>query len=543
MLSHTLQDALRRRWTTPAVSVVRRSGPPTELTGAVLHDRARDVAARWRAALGPGPHALVLVFPAGEDFLVALLAGLLDGAMTVTAVPPPRRGSRTHHLGHIARDCAASAILCQPAARDQIAALLADEGGAGIPVLALGEEGASPVTPPPRRWPEGSALPAVIQYTSGSTRAPKGVRITAANILANCATVQRAWGLDADARVVNWLPHYHDMGLMGGILYPLLSGAWSAQMSPFEMVRDPAFWLRTISDHRATFSGGPAFAFAECLKRIPDDALTGLDLSCWQHAFCGAEPVPAGLIDAFRARFASCGLAAGAVYACYGMAEYTLYAAGVPEPAALPPPPPGLEATHPSIVPPFLADNVRVVDPDMAVPLPEGKTGEVWLCGHSVGDGYLGLARETRATFIEADLGEGPRRWLRTGDLGVLTGDRLFITGRIKDVIVVNGRKIAASEVEWLAARQHPALNPFGAAAFQPRDGEPGTAVLLIEIKGGHEFPDPHTLEMVRERIAKAILGEFGIHMVDVVFLTRGSLQRTTSGKVRRANVAASYSG
>lgn len=541
MISRAIAEALQRRWTEPVFGVVRRRGPATDLTGADLSARAGALAAHWRAVLGPGRHVVVLVLPAGEAFLVALLAGLLDGALAVTAAAQPRRGSRTQGLGHIVADSGASAVICEAAARERIIdTLKAADGGAGVPVLAVDDAEERPVAAPRRGWHGDAEMPAIIQYTSGSTRLPKGVCLTGANILANCAEVQRGWGLGADARVVNWLPHYHDMGLLGGILYPLLSGVWSAQMSPFDVVRDPAFWLRTISTHRGTFSGGPAFAFADCLKRVRDDDLEGVDLASWERAYCGAEPVPAGLPDAFQARFARYGLRSGAVFACYGLAETTLFAAGAPE-APAPPPATTAGRTYPCAVPPVLAGGIRIVDPETATPLPEGAVGEIWLSGLSVAQGYLGRETETQATFVDADLGGGPARWLRTGDLGVLGAGWLSVTGRLKDVLVVNGRKIAAAEVEWLAAGQHSSLDPHGAAAFQPAGGDPGTAVLLIERKDGSAVADAGTLADIRLRIVRAVLGEWGLHLADVRILPRGALERTTSGKIRRQAIAAAY--
>ncbi len=538
-LAGPISDMLETKWTDTVFSVVSRSKPAISLSGQTLYERAHLLGARWRDVLGPGQHSLVMILPAGESYLVALLAGLLTEGFSQASIAPPRSGSRTGHLMHVLEDSDASAVICDLASCDRILAILAAEGRHDIPVLCV-DDPHDPVAPShlPRRDPM-RARPLIVQYTSGSTRAPKGVAISADNILSNCSDVMRSWGMNAEARIVNWLPHYHDMGLMGGILYPLLSGAYSVQMSPFEMVRNPAFWLRTISEQRATFSGGPAFAFSDCLKRVKDEDIDGIDLSSWDRAYCGAEPVPTGLFDAFYDRFASYGFRRSSIFACYGLAEYTLFAAGAPEAAPLP----GSETdrTHPCVLPDDIADRLRVVDPDQMLPMPEGEGGEIWLAGPSVSAGYLGLEAETQGSFVTRDLGTGPRRWLRTGDLGLVQDKHLFINGRIKDLIIANGRKIAAAELEWLAAQSHAALNPYAAAAFQRDIEDTGKAVLLIECKTSKDMPSATEIGEISRAIKRAVRGEWGIDLEAVEILHRGTLERTTSGKIRRRVIATGY--
>ena len=365
----------------------------------------------------------------------------------------------------------------------------------------------------------------MIQYTSGSTRLPKGVRIFGDQILANCDLVARCWDMNPATRFVNWLPHFHDMGLMGGILYPLLTGAYSVQMSPLEMVRRPATWLRAISDHRATFSGGPAFAFSDCLRRITEEECDGLDLSTWRRGFCGAEPVPADLLAQFRNRFQPYGLDPKAVFACYGLAEMTLYAAGGPEPEGdLPAHPSGCSSVHPCALPEETRANLRIVDPETGDVVADGRQGEIWLKGASKGDGYQSLPDETTSTFAATLPGDDePGCWLRTGDLGVVEHGLLYVNGRLKDTLIVNGRKIAAAELEWLAGGIDASLNPLAAAAFSPDQSDSGVAALLIELKLGYEGPsDPGA---VRTAIERAVLGEWGIRLEDVQILPRGSLR------------------
>jgi acyl-CoA synthetase (AMP-forming)/AMP-acid ligase II len=538
-----LVQCLHDRNDRPQVSMLRRSGPPRDLSGHDLRAAAASLIAKWQDWFGPGPHTLVLALPQGEAFLSALLAGLLGGH-TLVPVAPPRSGSRAERLQHIAQDCAATAVLCSEGMRDIILQHLRADGSKKpvCPVATLDGHAQGPDSIDGQASRSAEAIgpvPAVIQYTSGSTRLPKGVRIFGEQIIANCDLVARTWGMSASTRFVNWLPHYHDMGLMGGILYPLLTGAYSAQMNPLDMVRKPVSWLRAISDCHATFSGGPAFAFADCLRRIEPDECEGLDLSSWSRAFCGAEPIPAGLLPSFRNRFAPYGLEPGSVFGCYGMAEMTLFAAGAPVADDTLPPPAGCSAVHPCLLTDTTRANVRVVDPDNRMTMNEGQQGEIWLRGPSKGQGYINLPEETAATFNAALAGTDDGAWLRTGDLGAISGDLLYVTGRLKDTLIANGRKIAASELEWLAASLDDALNPLAAAAFMPSHVESAVAVLLIELKPGHAAPA--CPETVRATIERATLGEWGIRLSDLRILPRGKLERTSSGKIRRQAAATAY--
>ncbi len=517
----------------PLITVLGRRKRAADYSGEQLLSQARGRAQAWAELFGAGPHVLVAALPAGEGFLFTLLAALI-GEHTLVPIAPPRPADAPDQLRHIAENCGATAVLCTAAQREGIVARLRTaDGRPSCPVVAIDAPN-EPVVAVAR-----SGLPGIpiIQHTSGSTRHPKAVPIDAAQIRANCALIQRLWGMDEHTVMVNWLPHYHDMGLMGCILYPLLSGARSIQMSPFEMIRNPLSWLRAVSDYRGSFSGGPAFAFQECLSRVGQEQCEGLDLSSWQRAFCGAEPVPAGLLERFRQRFGRYGLAPDAVFACYGMAEFTLFAAGEP---GRQPDTPSASAAHAAVEPCVLGEetrrSIRISDPDTGAALPDGRQGEIWLSGASTSRAYLGLPDESARTF---DNETEDLRWLRTGDLGVVHGDLLYVTGRRKDVVIVNGRKIAAAEIEWLAAQQDAALNPMAAAAFMPPGAANGHAVLCIELRPGHA-PQGDT-GPVADRIRRAVAGAWSIELTDVHILPRGTLARTSSGKVRRQHIAEAY--
>jgi len=527
-------------------TVLKRIGAnrATALSGTDLIARAARLHDAWRRELGDGPLRLVLALPPGESFLVALIAGLLHG-VTLTPVALPRAGGQAERFRHIVRDSGACALIGAPEAAKNLVKHLSGDGALPLPchVLSMTPDGAvAPVAPAADStgWVRDDDPPAVVQYTSGSTRFPKGVVIHPDQVVANNDLVLRSWRLGEGTRNVNWLPHYHDMGLMGGIIYPLLQGVYSVQMNPLDAIRDPGFWLRAISDHRATTSGAPAFAYRQCVDRIDDETLATLDLSSWTTAFCGAEPIPAGLLDAFRDKFAPCGLDRNAVFACYGMAEYTLFAGGQHEDGATPPD--SFGDTHPCRLSDLTAPGVAVLSPDTGTPLPEGTQGEVWLAGPSRGTGYANLPDETAQTFAArradqaADDGD---TWLRTGDLGVIRDGWLYVTGRIKDMLISNGRNIAASEIEWLACSQAEGLNPFGAAVFPIRHGADDQAVLLVELAGKDDtVPDPEATFAAMRRM---VLGEYGIHLAHIAILKRGTLERTSSGKIRRVAIAQAW--
>ena len=485
-------------------------------------------------AYAPEEGPLALVMPCGLDFVVTLF-GAIQAGFTVTALAPPRPGVPASRFADIVRDCAPAAILCPPEWRNRIDAALAGTGGdASVPDVRPGagqDQALRPADP---------ARPAILQYTSGSLRAPKAVMLSGANIVANADLANSTWGMDETGVFLSWLPHFHDMGLMGGILYPVLAGGRTVLLDPLHMIQRPERWLRLIGEHGVTMSGGPAFAFSHCLEQVTDAQCEGLDLSSWRSAFCGAEPVPRALMDAFRARFQPCGLDPAAVFASYGLAEYSLMAAGGSSTSGVDrPPPPGCGDIEPCRIAPAMSGNLILVDPDTARPVADGESGECWLRGPSVAQGYRNEPLETAAAFgavLADDPGAGT--WLRTGDIAVRWGDRLYVTGRLKDVLFVNGRKVPATDVEWLAGEQDAALNPMAAAALMPDELDTGRAVLLIELKRRARIADePAT----RERIRRAVAAGSGLELSDIRILPSGALPRTSSGKIRRREVAEAW--
>jgi acyl-CoA synthetase (AMP-forming)/AMP-acid ligase II len=525
-LDCAFSDALRARHDLPAMIFVDRRGVETVMTGAEI---AAGVAARasllndW---LGAG-NRLVLALPKTPEFALLFLACVSAG-IAVVPVAVPRRGTKLDRFTHILRDANAAAVVCAP----DSAAVVADAMQAmpGCPVVTiplLSGELPAPRVSGPRDMPE-----VLVQYTSGSGHLPKGVRITGSNILANARLVAREWQMDHTVRVVNWQPHYHDMGLMGGILYPLLCGGMSVQIQPLDFIRKPVLWLEVISRYRANFSGGPAFSIAEILRRVPSEALEGLDLSCWSKAYCGSEPVPSDLGARLHAHLAGTGFREEAFFACYGMAEMTLFVAGSP---GRPPAVPGL--TLPCTLSPELRDTIRIAAPETGAHLRDGLEGEILLRGASQGAGYLSLEDETALTFRTGH-GADAGTWLRTGDIGRIDDDGLHVTGRIKDIVICNGTNIAAPEIELIACRAHGGVNPMAAAAFSPSQSVSGEVVVVAE--RSTEEVGPADAERERQA-ARVLAGEWGLKLVALVSVARGRLPRTTSGKIRRRAVADAY--
>ncbi|MFC4161443.1 fatty acyl-AMP ligase [Chitinimonas lacunae] len=389
---------------------------------------------------------------------------------------------------------------------------------------------------------------AFIQYTSGSTGSPKGVVVSHRNILANEAMIAAGMRLDARSRIIGWLPHYHDMGLIGNILQPLYLGAECLLMPPASFIQKPLRWLRAISDHHGSVSGGPDFAYRLCVDKISAEQAAELDLSCWQVAFSGAEPVRADTLDRFSERFGPAGFRRAAFYPCYGMAEGTLFISGIEQgqpPHYKPVSPEALARGHSKASGnegdlrlvgcgfSRFGTEIAIVDPEQGKPLEDGRIGEIWVSGTAVAEGYHGKPELSAATFA-ASLPHRPgRRFLRTGDLGFVHQGQLYVTGRLKDLLIVRGRNLYPQDLEDCAQRSNPWLSPNGGAAvdLDPLQAE-GRIALIHELsREGWRRADPIR---VSEDIRAAIAGEFGLALAQVVLIRPGSLPRTSSGKVRR---------
>ncbi|MEW5929291.1 MAG: AMP-binding protein, partial [Gemmatimonadota bacterium] len=526
------------------------------ITYGELDRRARAVAARLQALGARGERALLL-YPPGLEYVAALFGCFYAG---VTAVPayPPRRSRTDTRLQGIVADCAPTLALTTRELLGEAERLCAHtpELG-GLRWLATEDVAADEA----ERWTDlgaaGDTL-AFLQYTSGSTAAPKGVMVSHGNLLHNLALIERLAGYTPQTRSVIWLPPYHDMGLIGGILQPLFTGYWAALFSPVAFIQRPARWLEAVSRYGATSSGGPNFAYELCVHAVRPEERAALDLSRWEIAFNGAEPVRAETLRAFAESFAPSGFRARAFYPCYGLAEATLMVTGS-RPAELP----VVRAVDPdalgegSVVADTdpegryrlvgsgrSADSQRVliVDPATLRECAPDRVGEVWVRGPSVAHGYWGRAEETAETFgaFVAGTGEGP--FLRTGDLGFLEGGELFVTGRLKDLIVIRGRNHYPQDIEQTAARSHAGLRAGSSAAFSVDQGGEERLVVVQEVS--RQAAAGMDVEEVADAIRRAVASEHGVQVHAVAVVKPGGVPKTTSGKVqRRACRAKFYAG
>jgi acyl-CoA synthetase (AMP-forming)/AMP-acid ligase II len=424
----------------------------------------------------------MLLYPPGLDF-IATFFGCQYAAVVAVPAYPPRMNRAPTGIQAIAADAGATVALTSDAVLERIGPLI--DRTADLNALRwLSTDG--PERGYEREWrrPEitGDTL-AFLQYTSGSTGTPKGVMLSHSNLLHNSALIAYAFEHTRSSSGVFWLPSYHDMGLIGGILQPLYVGRPNVLMPPMAFIQKPFRWLQAISRYRGTTSGGPDFAFDLCVRKITPSERATLDLSSWTVAFSGAEPVRAETLDRFAGTFAPCGFRPEAFYPCYGLAEATLLVSGGYKTA-----PPivcwfdgkSLEADR--VVPIAAgADGARalvgcgqsmpdqqtvIADPNRLTRMPAGRVGEVWVSGPSVAQGYWQRSDETEQTFRAylQDTGEGP--FLRTGDLGFTHDGELFVTGRLKDLVIVRGRNHYPQDIEATVARSYAGLRAGWAAAF-----------------------------------------------------------------------------
>jgi amino acid adenylation domain-containing protein len=509
-----------------------------------LDRRARAIGALLQP-LGPASRVLLL-FPPGLDFLSSFLGCLYAGCVAVPAYPPQsNRGLPRLH--QIVQDAQPGAILTSSAFRHRLPSATLDLPALGaIPCWSVDEIDPALATD----WQEPDLATedlALLQYTSGSTSLPKGVKVSHGNLLHNEEMVRQAFIQSPASVVVSWLPPYHDMGLIGGLLQPLYVGARCVLMSPMAFLQKPLRWLRAVSRYRGTTSGGPNFAYDLCVRRIGEAERADLDLSSWTLAFNGAEPVRAETLERFATAFSPCGFRKTSFYACYGLAEATLFVAGgtagsLPREMAvdaaelarnqvveLPPGHPGARLLvgcgHS-----WNGQRIAVIDPESGLECPPSRVGEICVEGQSVSCGYWSLSAPTELQAgTAASPADGPRG-LRTGDLGFLSGGELFITGRLKDLIIVRGRNHYPQDLELTAERSHPALRPGGGAAFSIEVEGDERVVLACEV-GRHA---PGAPGEIADAVRRAVAEEHELQVHEVVLLRMGTLPKTSSGKVQR---------
>jgi len=515
-------------------------------TYAELDVQARRIAVALASRRGNEPVAIVM--EPGLDFVAAVFGCFYAGRPAVPVYPPEPRdvAGGLERVRRIAADAGGSLVLTTDAYRTWLAGEAAPALGrmplvwCAVDTLAEGSE--ADWTDPGL---DGAAL-AFLQYTSGSTGEPRGVMVTHDNVLAHGAAVRTSLGLTPAASVVSWLPLFHDMGLVGGVLIPVQVGFRSILMSPLAFLERPMRWIEALARYGGTLSPAPNFAYDLVVRRSTPAERRELDLSRWMAAMNGAEPIRADVCARFLDAFAESGFRPASLVPCYGLAEATLMVAGGP--AGMVPigrTVDGLALERHRIVA-VAADTagartvmacgrpapgvaIVIVDPATHVPCPSDAIGEIWVAGPQVGAGYWHRPAETTTVFA-ARLPDGRGPYLRTGDLGFLDDGLLYVTGRLKDLIVVRGRNHYPQDIERTSSAAHPSLRPGGAAAFAlAEDGEERLAIVQ-EVRAA----DAAGLEQAALAIGEAVGREHGLEAHAVILIPPRTLPKTSSGKVRR---------
>jgi len=544
-------DVLRRRAVEHAadpayIFLPDRAGEPVSLTFAELYGRAQSIAARLSRGGHKGDRA-ALLFPPGLDFIVAFFGCLLAGVIAVPMMIPRRAGARDASAAILA-DCRPRFAMTR---RDLIAASRPDLAerfrDAALDWVFTDECDAA--SPQALRPPSADDI-AFLQYTSGSTSAPKGVVVSHRNLIANSEMICIALGNTRRSTHVSWVPLYHDMGLILNALQALYAGALCVLLAPVGFMQRPLAWLRTIDKYRAEVAGGPNFAFELCVARHRPEEIKDIDLSCWKVAVNGAEPVRAGTIERFVTTFAPYGFDAKTFHPAYGMAEATLLISANSRGAGASTRRVSRAALHRNRIGDPLqpedgqvlvgcgralqGERLAIVDPETLLPLWPGSIGEIWVAGPHVACGYWCNPEATEAVFGAGLASGGARDWLRTGDLGFVADDReLYITGRIKDLIIIRGINHYPQDIEETVQDCHPALRRHGGAAFGVPDRS-GEEQLVVVQEVARTFRGEADAGEIVASIREAIAREHDITVREIVLIRTGSLPKTTSGKIQR---------
>ncbi len=520
-------------------------------TYAELDRRARAIAAVLQGDNVPGDRALLL-FPPGLDFISAFFGCLYAGVVAVPAYPPrPNQGLAK--LRSIALDARPAVALTTAAIAGKVMDWVGEEPGlAALRWLPVDQLDAAALARA-EVWRDpgvGADTLAFLQYTSGSTGDPKGVMVSHGNLLHNESAIRQGFRQTGDSVIVGWLPLYHDMGLIGNVLQPLYVGGRCMLMSSSAFLQKPLRWLEAISRYRGTTSGGPNFAYELCLRKITAEQRATLRLDSWTVAYNGAEPVREETMVRFAEAFAACGFRREAFYPCYGLAEGTLFVTGgaagtwpsttAVEPTALErgrvePAEEGSGSRRlVSNGSPWQEQQVAIVDPETLRRCPLDQVGEIWVSGASVAQGYWERSEVTEQVFRARIAGEEDgTTWLRTGDLGFLYDGELFVTGRLKDLIIIRGRNHYPQDLELTVERSHPALRAGCGAAFAVEvDGEERLVVVQEVERRSRVAAD--CLEEMASAVRQAVAAEHDLHVHEIVLVPYGGIPKTSSGKIQR---------
>jgi acyl-CoA synthetase (AMP-forming)/AMP-acid ligase II/acyl carrier protein len=550
---YTLPEILQTRATyTPDTTayIFLRDGDDDEerITYRELDQAARKIAYHLRLTGAAGDRALML-FPPGLEFVKALFGCFYAGVIAVPAYAP-RKNRSLDRIKMLVVDSGSTLVLSNADISQAIERSFSDldelkqmkwlimedittdgniDTGAGVASLP-GEV-------------------ALLQYTSGSTGQPKGVMVTHRNIMRNCDFIRSSFGFSHQSIGVSWLPTFHDMGLVGQIFQPVFTGFTSVLMPPVTFLQKPIRWMKAFSKYRGTMGGAPNFAFDLLADSTTPEEREGLDLSSIKTIYCGAEPIRKSTFDRFADVYKAYGLTPEMLYPCYGMAETTLITSGPPAlrgPVYLCVSGNALEKNKVEQVAaeqpdaryltgvgfPWLDTRVRIINPETLVQCNNEEVGEVWVTGSSVTYGYWNNPDITKAVF-QSELNDEPQiNWLRTGDLGFFNNGELYITGRLKDVIIIHGRNYYPQDIEFHTENSHPALQSNASAAFSVDVDNEEKLVIVAEVQ--RSFIRDLDVNSVCDAIREQISEEFELEVYAIQLLRTASILKTSSGKIQR---------
>ncbi len=544
------------------------------LTWSELHRRVLVVAEELSNHGSEGDRAAILA-PQGLDYIVAFF-GAMEAGFIAVPLPVPHFGALDERVAGALRDCAPTAILTTSTAVSEVMPYACAQPGGPTPSVI--EVDALNYTSFPTSLQEPAATErsypktAYLQYTSGSTRQPAGVVVSHRNVIVNVEQIfsdymeHRGGVAPQDAYMVSWLPFYHDMGLIQGVFAPLLIpsevpggpvGRPAVLMSPVAFLQKPSRWMQLLATHKNSWSAAPNFAFELAVRRTSDEDLAGLDLGGVLGIISGSERIHSATIGRFNERFAPFNLPATTIRPSYGLAEATLYVMSTPtghSPATVRFDYEKLSAGHAkrcgneggSELVSYGAprsSTVRIVDPETSVEKPAGSVGEIWVHGENVASGYWRNPQQTERTFggqlVNPTSGTPRGPWLRTGDLGVMSDGEMFIIGRIKDLLIVDGRNHYPDDIE--ATVQEITGGRVAAISIADEAREQLVAIAELKKRGASEQEALDQLRVLKRRVASAIKNTHNVRVSDLVLVAPGSLPITTSGKVRRAACLEQY--
>ncbi|TYT71211.1 fatty acyl-AMP ligase [Microcystis aeruginosa] len=555
----TLVELLRYRASTQPERIAYiflRNGETEEarLTYGELDQNARAIAAHLQSLEAKGERGLLL-YPPGLDFISAFFGCLYAEVVAIPAYPP-RRNQNLFRLQAIIADSQARFTFTNAALFPTLENQWAKDSELAEMQWVVTDEIDHHLS---ANWQEPTLEKntlAFLQYTSGSTGTPKGVMVSHHNLLINSAFIDHVWGHDQDSVMVTWLPTFHDMGLIYGVIQPLYKGFLCYMMAPANFVERPLRWLQALSDKKATHSAAPNFAYDLCVRKIPPEKRATLDLSHWRMTLNGSEPVRAEVLKKFAEAFQVSGFKATALCPGYGLAEATLVVTAVSydSPSYFYPVQANALEKNKIVGATETDSNVQtlvgcgwttidtqivIVNPETLKPCSPEIVGEIWVSGSTIAQGYWGKPQETQETFQSylADTGAGP--FLRTGDLGFIKDGELFVTGRLKEIILIRGRNNYPQDIEYTVQNSHPALRPSCGAAFTVENKGEERLVVVQEVE--RTWLRKVDIDEVKRAIRKAVVQEYDLQVYAIALIRTGSLPKTSSGKIQRRGCRAKF--